>query len=226
MASIPSSFVLGQVPTVDQWNSWGKALAGLGIVDDNDGFPIWAPSLGSVPWTSTMTGLKAKQVSNGTYTVPAGQYYLIRAYGRTTSDSTNVTPAGGAAFNVASGSTSIGIAPLMGGVGLGPGDAVSVGSAGLVRGQLGTLPVGATRILEPIGSGASAYTVPAGHVLLLLALIAPGGTSATVTIDSDSAPLGALDGATYAQLGGLLCAPGQTLATSGSCLLSGLLYPA
>jgi hypothetical protein len=164
MTAIVTSHVDGDVIEPEDVNRPGLALAGLGIRDDNLGFPHSGHGGFGLPFSIRWGQVNElpKSVSNTTYTVPANKLFIARRVTLPAAAGTG-TPSGGSALewieNTQAGGGSLSVrvnCPF------GAGDTcVSPGATTIVSGVVMDAPSDITRIFQSITAAAS-YTPAAG----------------------------------------------------------------
>jgi hypothetical protein len=179
MTAIGTTFALRDTPTVAQWNAWGKALAALGLTDDNGGYPAFAKGNPIAPGLPLALGGSetSKSVYATTYTVPGGKWYTVR-YIYCNGGAIVITPFGGAGFNFTSagGGYSADVYLI-----LGPGDAITTPATSVCTGPLIPAPAGLTRILQTVSSTVP-YPVPALRRFIMTSASAVGGTTVNTVL--------------------------------------------
>lgn len=229
MAAIPSTMTDGQTVTAALFNAAGKALSGMGITDDNGGFPI-AP-IALLPGIPLSLGASAEVgkafAGAGTFTVTAGKWFVITNIFHAASVTDTVTPSGGAAFTYANAAVTVasGVQWV-----LGPGDAITLGAGSSCSGTLLTAPAGLARIFQTV-SNTVTFTVPALRRVFLTGAAA-AASSAGIDLQIDgvagirAVPLDSSAGGAANVVRPVVVGAAQVLASSSATLvlISGIQY--
>jgi len=236
---LTTSFTSGQEIDLDQQEALVRALAALGVYDDNNGEAIlgrgvWTP----LAWLSMEPTLKFGSLSaTATVIVPTSMFFVVTHLGVTGASAAaaaTITPSGGAAITIYPSATAAGISNMRPVLILGEGDALHVSSNMAAAGYFCEASAGTgTRILRTVNNagGASTYTVGGGNIFLLTTVLSvTTAATARIVIDGNTGPLIAHMVSTAA-VGALFPGPvipfkaGQTIAGSAAApdlLINGL----
>lgn len=233
MTAISTSRANGDTIDVSHVNGLAKALKGIGITDDNAGAAITARAIPfALPALLGDANVQAKAVDGTTYTVPAGQVFVITRL-QVQTNNVSITPSGGGSVSVATGSTKT-ISKVH--IPLGPGDQITLGANCRASGFLVSSKSDCTPKLVSV-TNAAPYTVPASSLLLLtyagVVAATAVGSGVNLTLNGVNAfetrgPAG--DGAAvrdsddYAQA--ILCKAGDAIAsaTATAIVIAGYLF--
>ena len=164
MTAISTTRSNGDTIDVSHVNSLAKALKGIGLTDDNAGAAMLARAMPfALPALLGDANVQAKAVDGSSYTVPAGQVFIVTRL-QVLTNNISITPSGGGSITIGTGSTARMLSKVH--IPLGPGDQITCGASCRASGYLVSSKSDCTPKIVSV-TNAAPYTVPASSLLLI-----------------------------------------------------------